>query len=56
MKRLALITMTAFLALVLSACGERVEKKTETNTVDTTQPAPADSTTTTTTDTTKTNP
>ncbi|MBA3537755.1 MAG: hypothetical protein H0T84_14295 [Tatlockia sp.] len=55
MKRLALITMTAFLALVLSACGERVEKKTETNTVDTTQPAPANSSTTTT-ESTKTNP
>lgn len=59
MKRLALVTMTAFLAVVLSACGERVEKRTDTTTTtDTNQPAqtaPADNSTTTT-ETTKTNP
>jgi hypothetical protein len=29
MKRLALLTITAFLAVVLSACGEHAEKKAE---------------------------
>lgn len=30
MKRLALLVITGFLAVVLSACGERAEKKAET--------------------------
>lgn len=42
MKRLALLTITAFLALVLSACGENAGKKADTSTTTTTttqQPA-----------------
>lgn len=39
MKRLALLTFTAFLAVVLSACGPQSEKKVEENaTVTTDQP------------------
>jgi hypothetical protein len=39
MKRLALLTITACLAVVLSACGERAEKKVETGTADSVQQA-----------------
>ncbi|MBA2651891.1 MAG: hypothetical protein H0U73_06465 [Tatlockia sp.] len=59
MNRLALITMTAFFAVALSACGDRVEKKVETENVQhtpaTTTTTPADTTIITTPSDTKTN-
>ncbi|KTC86421.1 hypothetical protein [Legionella brunensis] len=57
MKRLALLAVTAFVAVLLSACGENAEKKAENNAATTVeqqdQSKPAD-TTGTTPDTTKT--
>ena len=37
MKRLALLAITAFMAVVLSACGESAEKKVETGATSTQQ-------------------
>ncbi|CEK11298.1 hypothetical protein [Legionella hackeliae] len=51
MKRLALLAVTAFLAVILSACGENAEKKAENNATTTVehqdQNKPADTTGTT---------
>ncbi|MCC5016096.1 MULTISPECIES: hypothetical protein [Legionella] len=49
MKRLALLAVTACLAVLLSACGDKAEKKAEDNaatTVEQTQPAGTTDTTT----------
>ena len=49
MKRLALLAVTACLAVLLSACGDKAEKKAEDNaatTVEQTQPAGKTDTTT----------
>ncbi|MBA2657888.1 MAG: hypothetical protein H0U70_13040 [Tatlockia sp.] len=60
MNRLALITMTAFLTVALSACGDRTEKKVEVDTngqpAQVTQPTSDTTVITTPSDTTKTNP
>lgn len=48
MKRLALLAVTACLAVLLSACGDKAEKKAEDNaatTVEQTQPASTTDTT-----------
>ena len=37
MKRLALLTVTAFMAVILTACGENAQKKAETSATTSTQ-------------------
>lgn len=54
MKRLALLAVTAFMAVILSACGENAEKKAEDNAATTVeQQQPQDQGTTGATDTSK---
>ncbi|WED43732.1 hypothetical protein [Legionella cardiaca] len=54
MKRLALLAVTAFMAVLLSACGESAEKKAENNATTTVEQQDQNKPADTTTDTTKT--